>query len=89
MAVRIRKDHKTIVCAAKSEPEDGDIYIDDGLHYDLGVIMRVLSVYGLDENGADLWEFHARLPKFREFMTDEELEPYLFSTSPVEKVTHE
>lgn len=59
MAVRIRKDKKTIVCAAKSEPMDGDVYVNDSLHYILGVEMCVLSVCGLDENGAELWEFHA------------------------------
>lgn len=59
MAVRIRKDKKTIVCAAKSEPEAGDVYIDDGLHYTLGVELFVMSVYRQDVNGADLWEFHS------------------------------
>jgi len=57
MAVRIRKSG-LIVCAAKSEPEPGDYYIDDGLHYRLGVELRVMTVYGQDKNGADLWEFH-------------------------------
>ena len=59
MAVRIREDRKTIVCAAKSEPKDGDKYIGDSLHYVLGVELCVMSVCGRDENGADLWEFHS------------------------------
>lgn len=59
MAVRIRADRKTIVCAAKSREEPGDTYIGDGLHYVLGVELCVLSVYGYDNNGTDLWEFHA------------------------------
>lgn len=58
MAVRIRKD-KTIVCAAKSEIQDGDVYIDDGLHYVLASELVVLSVCGVNDNGAELWEFHS------------------------------
>ena len=60
MAVRIRKDGKTIVCAAKSKKQKGDYYIDDGLHYILSVEMGVLSTNKQDRNGADLWEFHRR-----------------------------
>lgn len=59
MAVRIRMDSDIIVCAAKSQPKRGDTYIDDNLHYILGVVLRVMSVWGRDINGADLWEFHA------------------------------
>lgn len=59
MAVRIRAGSKQIICAAKSEPMPGDVYIDDNLHYVLGVELRVMSVYGQYVNGADLWEFHA------------------------------
>lgn len=58
MAVRIRAD-KTIICAAKSKAEVGDTYIDDGLHYLLGVELCVLSVCGYTSSGADLWEFHS------------------------------
>lgn len=60
MAVRIRSDRKTIICAAKSEAQEGDIYIDDGLHYALAVEVGVLTVYGVDKDGADLWRFHRR-----------------------------
>ena len=59
MAVRIRADRKTIVCAAKSREEPGDAYIDDNLHYVLGVELCVLSVCGYGIDGADLWKFHA------------------------------
>lgn len=59
MAVRIRMDNRTIVCAAKSEERPGDTYINDRLHYVFGVEMCVLSVCGYDDNGAELWEFHA------------------------------
>lgn len=34
MALRIRRNG-TIVCAAKSEAKQGDIYIDDHKHYEL------------------------------------------------------
>lgn len=62
MAVRIRADNKTIVCAAKSRKRKNDVYIDDGLHYVLSVELGVMSVYGYDSNGADLWEFHSPIP---------------------------
>ena len=57
MAVRIRADKKTIVCAAKSDQRASDTYIDDQLHYILAEEMKVLSVCGYDD-GAELWEFH-------------------------------
>jgi hypothetical protein len=41
MAVRIRKDGR-ILCAAMHGKEDGDIYVDDGVHYHLSVERRVL-----------------------------------------------
>jgi len=42
MAVRIRKNRKTIVCAAESKPRKGDCYIDDKIHYVLHAEMKVL-----------------------------------------------
>lgn len=57
MAVRIRKDLKTIVCAARSKPEDGDVYLDDNIHYILSVEMQVLHTNTKDACGADLWYF--------------------------------
>ncbi|HUV67178.1 MAG TPA: hypothetical protein VMW24_25035 [Sedimentisphaerales bacterium] len=57
MAVRLRANGKTIVCAAKSEVEDGDCYIDDNWHYELAVELKVLRVIGEDEFDADLWAF--------------------------------
>jgi hypothetical protein len=41
MAIRIRRDGR-ILCAAMFPVEDGDIYIDDGLHYHLSVEAKVL-----------------------------------------------
>lgn len=73
MAVRIRKDLKTIVCAAKSRARKTDVYIDDGLHYMLSVEMKVMSCKGKDSRGAHLWEFHAPLPDYRENCTRKQL----------------
>ena len=73
MAVRIRADKKTIVCAAKSEEEPGDTYIGDGLHYVLGVELCVLSVCGYDANGADLWEFHAPITLDEKIIKEEKV----------------
>ena len=53
MALRIRKDRKTIVCAAFNEPKEGDCYIDDKLHYVLSTEMKVLCT----NNGGDTWYF--------------------------------
>lgn len=41
MAVRIRRDGR-VLCAAMHPEEDGDIYINDALHYYLSVEVRVL-----------------------------------------------
>ena len=57
MAVRIRADRKTIVCAAKSEALPGDYYLDDGIHYMLAVELRVLRCIGINSQGVNLWEF--------------------------------
>jgi len=53
MAVRIRKDHVTIVCAAEHKAKKGDTYIDDGLHYILAVEKEVLHT---DDEG-NTWYF--------------------------------
>lgn len=57
MAVRIRKNGM-IFCAALSEPNEGDCYIDDGLHYDLSVVRKVLVTTENDyhmKNGGQWW----------------------------------
>jgi len=41
MALRIRKDGR-ILCAALHQEEPGDIYIDDGVHYQLSIKLGVL-----------------------------------------------
>lgn len=42
MALRIRKDGR-ILCAAIHGEEPGDTYIDDGLHYQMSVLHRVIG----------------------------------------------
>jgi hypothetical protein len=52
MAVRVRKDGR-ILCAAMHPAEPGDVYIDDGVHYQLSVIAEVLVTdeHHLDKDG--------------------------------------
>lgn len=59
MAVRIRADTKVIVCAAMSEARPDDVYLDDNIHYELSVELRVLCCVGQNSDGADLWKFCA------------------------------
>ena len=57
MAVRIRKDGR-IFCAVLSEPNKGDCYLDDGIHYDLSVNKKVLVTTENDyhmKNGGEWW----------------------------------
>ncbi len=63
MAIRWRKDGR-LLCAAMSKEEDGDTYINDGLHYQLSVISRaILADVEHETNG--LWHWihneHKRL----------------------------
>jgi hypothetical protein len=49
MALRIRKDGK-ILCAAMHPRQRGDTYIDDGLHYQMSVVHKVIWT---DDNHLD------------------------------------
>lgn len=53
MALRIRKDRKTIVCAVESKPQKGDCYLDDNVHYVLSKEMKILHT---DDEGKT-WYF--------------------------------
>jgi len=59
MALRVRKNGR-ILCAAKSKPMDGDIYIDDGVHEwltrCLDISINVIESLGEDENGEEEWK---------------------------------
>ena len=55
MAIRWRKNGD-LMCAAVSEPEEGDTYIDDRLHHQLHTITRaILADVNHEENG--LWHW--------------------------------
>jgi len=57
MAVRIRKNGK-IVCAALNKAEEGDVYLDDEICYQLSVIKKVLVTTENDyhmANGGEWW----------------------------------
>lgn len=55
MSLRWRADG-TLVCAAKTQPEADDTYIDDRLHYQLSIISRaIIPDTHEDENG--LWHW--------------------------------
>ena len=55
MSLRWRKDG-TLICGAKSEPQEDDCYIDDRLHYMLSLILKVIEPdENEEENG--LWHW--------------------------------
>ena len=55
MAIRWR-ENGDLICAAMSDPEDGDIYITESLHYQLSVISRaILADVDHEKNG--LWHW--------------------------------
>jgi len=64
MALRIRLDGR-ILCAALNKVEDGDIYINDNLHYQLSVKEKVLvtteNEYHMKHGGE--WWWKGREPK--------------------------
>ena len=60
MSLRWRKDGE-LVCAAKSEPEEGDTYIDDRLHYQISVLSHAI-IPDLDEETTGRWWWLAGSP---------------------------
>ena len=64
MAVRIRKN-SLILCAAMNEERAGDTYIDDGLHYELSVIRKILVTTDSDSlsNPYGQWWWKGSVPK--------------------------
>ena len=57
MALRIRKGGR-IFCAALTEAQDGDTYIDDNLSYQMTVVNKVLVTYPMQkhaETGEWFW----------------------------------
>ena len=49
MALRIRKDGR-ILCAAIHPEEIDDTYIDDGLHYEMSVVKKVIGTEEHDKH---------------------------------------
>lgn len=49
MALRVRKDGR-ILCAAIHKAEDGDVYIDDELHYRLTVIEKAIVTEPMEKH---------------------------------------
>jgi len=55
MSIRWRKDG-SLICAAMSEAQDGDTYIDDRLHYQLSIeCIAILADINHEENGLWYW----------------------------------
>ena len=57
MALRVRKDGR-ILCAAIHPAERGDTYIDDGLHYEMSVVSKVIGTEPMErhkEHGEWWW----------------------------------
>jgi hypothetical protein len=63
MSLRVRKDG-TILCAAKHPPMGGDVYIDDGVHYLLAVLARVVIPED-DEDATGRWRWVTESPKLK------------------------
>jgi hypothetical protein len=59
MALRVRADGR-ILCAAKSKPKPGDIYIDDAVHGWLAgsyeTSQYLIKSQGEDKNGEEEWK---------------------------------
>lgn len=53
MSIRWRKSGE-LLCAAMTDEQDGDCYIDDRLHYQLSVISRCI-VADIDHEKNGLW----------------------------------
>jgi hypothetical protein len=62
MALRVRQDGR-ILCAAIHPKEDGDTYIDDGLHYQMSVIHKVLVTEPMEKHkDRGEWWWHNNVP---------------------------
>ena len=55
MSLRWRCDG-TLICGAKSKPRDCDTYIDDRLHYELSVVLKIIVPY-INEKENGLWSW--------------------------------
>ncbi len=63
MALRIRKDG-CILCAAMHAAEAGDTYIDDGLHYQMSVIHKVIGSEPMERHkDSGQWWWTGNIPE--------------------------
>lgn len=62
MSLRIRSDGR-VLCAAIHAAEPGDTYIDDGLHYQLSVVHKVLVTEAMPAHAArGEWWWRGQVP---------------------------
>lgn len=62
MALRIRKDGR-VLCAAMHAEEPGDTYLDDGLHYKMSVMRKVLVTEPMSEHAKHgEWWWRGQVP---------------------------
>lgn len=64
MAIRVRKNGR-MFCAFYSNQEDGDIYINDWLHYEMSVIHKVIGTTKMEvhsKNGGE-WYWLNNVPE--------------------------
>lgn len=74
MAVRIRQDGR-ILCAALHPAEEGDTYLDDGVHYYLSVEKRVLVTEPMPRHAEHgQWWWKGQEP------TTAEVDPFYYET---------
>ena len=59
MAIRWRRDGR-LLCAAQSEPKEGDTYIDDRLHYQLSIVSRAILADPKHEDNRLWYWVHGR-----------------------------
>ena len=75
MALRIRKNG-VILCAAMHKEEDGDVYINDGVHYYLSVIQKIIVTESIEQHKTrGEWWWKWNVPK------DVKIDPYYFGQS--------
>ena len=58
MALRIRKSGE-ILCAAVAEPQDGDTYINDNIHYYMSVLTSAITA-SPNHKKDSLWHWNIR-----------------------------
>lgn len=68
MAIRVRKDG-TMWCAAHTDSQPGDTYIDDTLHYEMSVVHSVIVAYPMPRHIEEpQWFWTATAPEDANFM---------------------